>query len=102
MLPFVALAGAIVMTLPQALAFTLAPARERGRGRRAARLLARRRRRARADRRRRCAIELFHGSLSATDGYAAMWPVVGIPVLLTLPLLRALERKGEPALGPTA
>jgi len=100
-LPFVALAGAIVMTLPQALAFTLAPPGSAGA---AAGLL---------DFSRGVGvvlgpivvgltIELFHGSLPATDGYAAMWPVVGIPVLLTLPLLRALERKGEPALGPTA
>ena len=97
-LPFIALAGAIVMTLPQALAFTLAPPGSAGA---AAGLL---------DFSRGVgvvlgpivvggAIELFHGSLTATDGYAAMWPVVGIPVLLTLPLLRTLERKGEPALG---
>jgi len=95
-LPVVALAGAIVMTLPQALAFTLAPPGSAGA---AAGLL---------DFSRGvgvvlgpivvgATIELFHGSLPATDGYAAMWPVVGIPVLATLPLLRTLERRGEPA-----
>jgi MFS family permease len=100
-LPFVALAGAIVMTLPQALAFTLAPPGSAGA---AAGLL---------DFSRGvgvvlgpivvgAAIELARGSLPATDGYAAMWPVVGIPVLATLPLLRALERRTEPAtLGGT-
>jgi len=56
----------------------------------------------RLDEKSRPALVAHLGSLPATDGYAAMWPVVGIPVLLTLPLLRALERKGEPALGPTA
>jgi MFS family permease len=100
-LPLVALAGAIVMTLPQALAFTLAPPGSAGA---AAGLL---------DFSRGVgvvlgplvvggAIELFHGSLPATDGYAAMWPVIAIPVLLTLPLLRTLERKGEPALGQSS
>jgi MFS family permease len=95
-LPFVALAGAIVMTLPQALAFTLAPPGGAGA---AAGLL---------DFSRGIgvvlgpivvggAIELFHGSFPATNGYAAMWPVIGLPVLATLPLLRSLERKGEPA-----
>jgi MFS family permease len=97
-LPLVAIAGAIVMTLPQALAFTLAPAGSAGA---AAGLL---------DFSRGvgvvlgpivvgATIELFHGQLPATDGYAAMWPVIGIPVLLTLPLLRMVEGKGEPALA---
>ena len=98
---FVSSAGAIVMTLPQALAFTLAPPGSAGA---AAGLL---------DFSRGVgvvlgpiavggAIELFRGEFAATDGYAVMWLVIGIPVLATLPLLRALERKGEPAtLGGT-
>jgi MFS family permease len=89
-LPVVALAGAIVMTLPQALLFTVAPAGSAGG---AAGLL---------DFSRGvgvvlgpvvvgAAIEIFHGSLGSTHGYAAMWPVIGVPVLLSLLLLRKLE-----------
>jgi MFS family permease len=52
-LPFVALAGAIVLTLPQALAFTLAPVGKRRSSRGPAGLLPRRRRRPRPGRRRR-------------------------------------------------
>jgi MFS family permease len=37
-------------------------------------------------------IEIFSGQLEATDGYAAMWPVVGIPVLAVTPLVYALWR----------
>jgi len=95
-LPFVALAGAIVMTLPPALAFTLAPA---GRAGAAAGLL---------DFSRGlgvvlgpivvgAAIEAFRGPLASTHGYAAMWPVIGIPVLASLLLLRRLEPRGEAA-----
>jgi MFS family permease len=89
-LPFVALAGAILMTLPQALAFTIAPAGSEG----AAAGL--------QDFSRGigvvlgpiavgAAIEASGGLLGATHGYAAMWPVVGIPVLLSLLPLRGLE-----------
>jgi MFS family permease len=35
-------------------------------------------------------IDIFHGQLRSTDGYAAMWPAVGIPVLLVLPLVMRL------------
>lgn len=88
-LPVVALAGAIVMTLPQALLFTVAPTGSAGS---AAGLL---------DFSRGAglvlgpvavgaAIEVFHGPLGGTQGYAAMWPVIGIPVLFSLVLLRRL------------
>ena len=97
-LPFVALAGAIMMTLPQALAFTLAP---RGSEGAAAGL---------QDFSRGlgvvlgpiavgAAIAAFHSQLSSTHGYAAMWPVIGIPVLASLLFLRTLEPRREAALA---
>jgi MFS family permease len=86
-LPVGALAGAILMTLPQALAFTLAP--EAGQGAAAGLvdfsrgvgvvlgpLLV------------GAAIANSPSLLSGTHGYAAMWPTIGIPVLLSLFLLR--------------
>jgi MFS family permease len=90
LLPFVALAGAIVLTLPQALAFTLAPPGSEG----AAAGL--------QDFSRGVgvvlgpiavggAIELFRGEFSSTDGYAVMWLVIGIPVLASVLLLRRLR-----------
>ena len=89
-LPVVAFAGAITLTLPQALAFTLAPPGSQGA---AAGLL---------DFSRGVgvvlgpilvgvAVEVFHTTFPSTHGYAAMWPVVGLPVLATVPLLRSLE-----------
>jgi hypothetical protein len=36
------------------------------------------------------AIDLSDSALEATDGYAAMWVVVALPVLLATPLLRRL------------
>jgi MFS family permease len=95
-LPIGALAGAILMTLPQALAFTLAPGTSQGA---AAGLV---------DFSRGVglvlgpalvgfAVGLFSGSLSATHGYAVMWPTIGIPVLLSLLLLRQFDR--HPALS---
>ncbi len=95
-LPLVALAGAIVMTLPQALAFTLAPPGSEG----AAAGL--------QDFSRGlglvlgpiavgAAIDAFRNQLGATHGYAAMWPVIGIPVLASLFFLRTLQPRGEAA-----
>lgn len=89
-LPFVAFAGAILMTLPQALAFTLAPAGSEGA---AAGLL---------DFSRGIgvvlgplavgvAIDAFSHQLPATNGYAAMWPVVGVPVLVSTLLLHRID-----------
>ena len=91
MLPFVALAGAILLTLPPALAFLLAPSGSQGA---AAGLL---------DLSRGVGLVLgpvlvgaavtgtAHGWFSATNGYAAMWPVIGVAVLATLPMLRVLR-----------
>jgi MFS family permease len=91
MLPFVALAGSILLTLPPALAFLLAPSGGEGA---AAGLL---------DFSRGIGVVLgpvivgavvtgtADGWFSATNGYAAMWPVIGIAVLLTLPILRTLR-----------
>jgi MFS family permease len=87
LLPVGALAGAILMTLPQALAFTIAP--DAGQGA-AAGLV---------DFSRGVGVVLGPvlvgaavanaGSLlSATSGYAIMWPTIGVPVLLSLLLLR--------------
>jgi MFS family permease len=85
-LPFVALAGAIMLTLPQALAFTLAPAGSEG----AAAGI--------QDFSRGvgvvlgpvavgAAVSALHDTFAATHGYAAMWIVVGVPVLIAALLL---------------
>ena len=37
-------------------------------------------------------IEIFSGQLESTEGYAAMWPAVGIPVLAVAPLVYLLSR----------
>jgi MFS family permease len=98
-LPFVALAGAVLLTLPQALAFTIAPPGSEGA---ASGLL---------DFSRGiglvlgpiavgAAIEASRSQLEATNGYAAMWPVIGIPVLVSVYFLRKLEPRGEAALAP--
>jgi MFS family permease len=89
-LPFVALAGAIVLTLPQALAFTLAPDGSEG----AAAGL--------QDFSRGvgvvlgpvvvgAVIGLSRSLFSSTHGYASMWLVIGVPVLLAAFLLKPLE-----------
>ena len=95
-LPFVALAGAIVLTLPQALAFTLAPVGSEG----AAAGL--------QDFSRGlgvvlgpiavgAAVGVSQPVFAATHGYASMWPVIGLPVLLAAFLLKRLETgKDEP------
>lgn len=36
-------------------------------------------------------IEIFHGTLGATRGYAAMWPAIGIPILAVIPLVAMLS-----------
>ena len=90
LLPFVALAGSVLLTLPQALAFLVAP---RGAEGVAAGLV---------DVSRGLGIVLgplmvgwavrFSGGLfEETHGYAAMWPVIGIATLAAVPLLRRLE-----------
>jgi MFS family permease len=88
-LPVGALAGAMLMTLPQALAFTLAPGASQGA---AAGLV---------DFSRGigvvlgpvlggAAIGASASFLSSTQGYAIMWPTIGVPVLLSLLFLRKL------------
>jgi MFS family permease len=94
-LPVGAIAGAMLMTLPQALAFTLAPDASHGA---AAGLV---------DFSRGvglvlgplfvgAAVSAFSGTLSATSGYAIMWPAIGIPVLLSVLLLRRFDPNPVP------
>jgi MFS family permease len=89
-LPVIALAGAIVLTLPQALAFTLAPVGSEG----AAAGI--------QDFSRGLGVVLGPVAVGAavgisqpvfgsTHGYAGMWPVIGLPVLLAAILLRPLQ-----------
>ncbi len=89
-LPIVALAGAIVMTLPGTLAFTIAPPGaegaaaglqdfSRGLGVVLGPVLV------------GGAIDLFRDHLAATSGYAAMWPVIGVPVLLGVAVVGAVR-----------
>jgi MFS family permease len=88
-LPVGALAGAMLMTLPQALAFTLAPGASqgaaaglvdfsRGIGVVLGPLLG------------GAAIAASTSFLSSTQGYAIMWPTIGVPILLSLFFLRKL------------
>jgi MFS family permease len=97
-LPVGAIAGSILMTLPQALAFTLAPDDAQGS---AAGLV---------DFSRGIGVVLgpvlvgaavseFSSSLSSTHGYAAMWPMIGVPLLLSLFLLRLLRGRAEEAVA---
>ena len=46
------------------------------------------------------AIDIFHRYFESTDGYAAMWPVVAIPVLAVIPLV-ALLAEAEASLKGT-
>lgn len=98
-LPFIALAGAILMTLPQALAFTVAPPGSegavaglqdfsRGLGVVLGPVVV------------GTAIAAFQDQLPATHGYAAMWPVIGIPVLASVFFLRTLQPGAEAAYAP--
>jgi MFS family permease len=90
-LPVGAIAGSILMTLPQALAFTLAPDTgqgaaaglvdfSRGIGVVLGPLLV------------GAAVTWSKSWLSATHGYAIMWLMIGAPILLTLLPLRMLRR----------
>jgi MFS family permease len=100
-LPLGALAGAILMTLPQALAFTLAPGSSQGA---AAGLV---------DFSRGVGVVLgpvivgaavawSSGVLTATSGYAIMWPTIGAPVLFSLFALRMLSGDRLTSLDPHA
>jgi Na+/melibiose symporter-like transporter len=90
LLPFVALAGSVLLTLPQALAFLVAPKGaegiaagmvdvSRGIGIVLGPLLV------------GWAVRFSGGLFSATHGYAALWPVIGIATLAAVPLLWRLE-----------
>jgi MFS family permease len=85
----VAIAGGSVMTLAWALLFKLMPAQDRGAisglatttkgiGLLIGPLLA------------GAVIDLLRPHLEATDGYQALWPVLGIPILLSIPLVAML------------
>jgi MFS family permease len=89
-LPFLAVAGSVLLTLPQALAFTVSPEGSEGA---AAGLV---------DFSRGvglvfgpiavgAAVSLSKHTLTATHGFAALWPVIGIPILLSLIPLRLLS-----------
>jgi MFS family permease len=94
LLPGVALAGSVLLTLPQALAFLVAPEGSEGV---AAGLI---------DVSRGIGIVLgpilvgyavhWSGDLfSETDGYAALWPVIGVSTLAAVPFLRRLRSAVE-------
>ena len=93
----VAIAGGTVMTLAWGLLFTLMPAGDRGAiaglatttkgaGLIVGPLLA------------GAAVDILRPTLEATEGYAAVWPVLGLPILLVIPFvlsLRGPEAKGR-------
>lgn len=93
----VAIAGGTVMTLAWGLLFTLMPAGDRGAiaglatttkgaGLIVGPLLA------------GAAVDILRPTLEATEGYAAVWPVLGVPILLVIPFvlsLRGPEAKGR-------
>ena len=37
-------------------------------------------------------IDIFRPLLASTDGYAAMWPAVGVPILLAIPIVHLLSQ----------
>jgi len=38
------------------------------------------------------AIDLVHPHLSATQGFQALWPLLGVPILIVIPLVKKLEK----------
>jgi MFS family permease len=105
-LPFVAIAGAVVMTLPYGLLVNLTPAGAEGAvsglfgfSRALGAVL--------GPIAVGVSIDVLGPLFGATHGYGAMWVAIGVPILLSLPLLNALRSDGEeteePAvLQPTA
>ena len=90
LLPFVALAGSVLLTLPQALAFLVAPQGSegvaaglvdvsRGVGIVLGPLLV------------GWAVRFSDDLLPSTHGYAALWPVIGLSTLAAVPLIWRLE-----------
>jgi MFS family permease len=91
-LPVVALAGAVVMTLPYGILAGMAPAGAEGAlsglfgfsralGAVLGPIVV------------GVAIDVLAPVFPATNGYAAMWVAIGVPILLSLPLLAALRRE---------
>jgi MFS family permease len=94
-LPVVALAGAVVMTLPYGLLVNLSPAGAEGSvsglfgfsravGALAGPVVV------------GVTIDVLGPLFGSTHGYGAMWVAIGAPILLSLPFLPALKRAGEP------
>jgi MFS family permease len=92
LLPLVSLSGSVLLTLPQALAFLIAPEGSegvaagivdvsRGAGVVLGPLIV------------GYAVRFGGGTFQATHGYAAMWPVIGVATLLAVPLLRRIRVK---------
>jgi MFS family permease len=92
--PFVAFGGGVLMSLPFALLMPLMPSRHhgavtgyysvsRGLGVTVGPVLA------------GAAISIFHPWFAGTDGYAAMWGVCSLAVLVSIPVLRALRRAAQ-------
>lgn len=46
------------------------------------------------------AIDIFGPVLEATDGYAALWPTVAIPVLAVIPIVALLADAERDRAGP--
>ena len=95
-LPVVALAGAVLMTLPYGLLMQLTPAGSEGAvsglfnvsravGVIAGPIVV------------GAAIDLAGPLFTSTHGYGAMWVAVGVPIVLSLAFLPALERRTQPA-----
>ncbi|HEX2045839.1 MAG TPA: MFS transporter [Gaiellaceae bacterium] len=93
-LPFVALAGAVVMTLPYALLARMTPAGAEGAtsglfgfsralGASLGPIVV------------GVSLDLLGPLFPATNGYGAMWVAIGLPILASLPLLARLERPDE-------
>lgn len=85
-IPAIAFGGAVVMSLPYAILIPLMPARSHGAltgcyslSRGIGPVLA------------GAAVQLLRQSLSSTHGYAAIWGVAGVAILLSLPFLTRLR-----------
>jgi MFS family permease len=95
-LPFIALAGAVLMTLPYGLLQTMTPVGaegavaglfgfSRGAGAVLGPVVV------------GAAIDTFAPFFHTTAGFGAMWVAIGVPIMLSLALLPAMERRNAPA-----
>ena len=49
------------------------------------------------------AIDLLKPHLSATQGFQALWPLLGVPILAVIPLVMTLEKiESRPTASPSA